>query len=82
LHEKLQEAAEMYAGCVSGAIQLDHYLEIAQNEGFINLKIHKEKAVTLPDEILRSYLNEEELEQFKTSGTGIFSITLYAEKPI
>ncbi len=82
LHNKLQEAAEMYAGCVSGAIQLDQYLEIARNAGFTNLKIHKEKAVTLPDEILLSYLNEEELDQFKISGAGIFSITLYAEKPL
>jgi SAM-dependent methyltransferase len=81
LPKKIQEAAEMYAGCVSGAIQLNQYLEITEHTGFVNLKIHKKKAVAVPDEILLSYLNEEELDQFKISGAGIFSITVYAEKP-
>jgi arsenite methyltransferase len=81
LPKKIVEAAEMYAGCVSGAIQLNKYLEITEQTGFVNLMIHKEKAVTVPDEILLSYLNEEELEQFKISGAGIFSITFSAEKP-
>ena len=57
-------------------------LEISAQTGFVNLKIHKEKAVTVPDKILLSYLNEEELEQFKISGAGIFSITIGAEKPL
>ena len=82
LPKKIQDAAEMYAGCVSGAIQLNQYLEITKYTGFVNLKIHKEKAVTVPDEILMNYLNKDELDQFKTSGAGIFSITVYAEKPV
>ena len=81
LPEKIQETAEMYAGCVSGAIQLYQYLGIIEHTGFVKLKIHKEKAITVPDEIMLNYLNKDELEQYKASGAGIFSITVYAEKP-
>lgn len=81
LPEVLQEAAEMYAGCVSGAVQKEVYLELIQTNGFINIILQKEKAIVIPDDILRNYLNEEQLQQFKTGDTGIFSITVYAEKP-
>ena len=82
LPEKLREAAEMYVGCVSGAIQLNQYLGIIGHTAFVHLKIHKEKAITVPDEIMLNYLNKDELEQYKASGAGIFSITVYAEKPM
>lgn len=82
LPDSLKEAAEMNAGCVSGAIQLHHYLEIMTERGFENIRIHKEKSITVPDSILLNYLNKEELSLLKSSGTGIFSITVYADKPI
>jgi arsenite methyltransferase len=77
----IQKAAEMYAGCVSGAIQKDAYLGLVKAAGFSNISLQKEKAITVPDDILRNYLSAEELDAFKRSGTGIFSITVYAEKP-
>jgi len=77
----LKQAAEMYAGCVSGAIQINDYLQIIENCGLENIKVQKEKIISIPDEILLNYLNQEELDSFKTSGTGIYSITVYAEKP-
>ena len=78
---KIQEAAEMYAGCVSGAIQIEDYLEIMHKTGLKNIKVQKEKSIGVPDEILLKYLNADELTSFKETGTGIFSITVYAEKP-
>lgn len=81
LPEGLQKSAEMYAGCVSGAIQKDEYLNIIEQTGFKNIKIQKEKRITLPDEILKQYLSDEAIEEFKHGKTGIFSITVYAEKP-
>ena len=81
LPENLKEAAEMYAGCVSGAIQLNQYLDIITSIGFVHPKIYKEQEVTVPNKILLNYLDQDELAQFKTSGAGIFSITVYAEKP-
>ncbi len=81
LPEALKNDAEMYAGCVAGAIQKETYLELIKNNGFSNITIQKEKAITIPDDILTNYLNEEELNNFKTGNTGIFSVTIYAEKP-
>jgi ubiquinone/menaquinone biosynthesis C-methylase UbiE len=81
LPEGLQKSAEMYAGCVSGAIQKMEYLSIIKEAGFNKIDIQKEKRITLPDEILKEYLSPKEMEDFKTGNTGIFSITVYAEKP-
>lgn len=82
LPKNLTEAAEMYAGCVSGAIQKADYLEIVENSGFTNIQILKEKQIVIPDEILLKYIDEQELESFKQSKTGVFSVTVYAEKLI
>jgi len=81
LPENLQKAAEMYAGCVSGAIQKDEYLNIIHQTGFVNISILKEKRILIPDDILLQYLNEQELAELKNSNLGIYSITVYAEKP-
>jgi ubiquinone/menaquinone biosynthesis C-methylase UbiE len=81
LPEGLRKDAEMYAGCVAGAIQKQAYLEKIEASGFVNITIQKEKAIYLPDDILKNYLSEEERNRFKTGNTGIFSITVYAEKP-
>lgn len=81
LPEKIKTAAEMYAGCVASAIQKEEYLKIIQDAGFKNLSLQKEKAIIVPDDILKNYLNEEEIKVYKNSDTRIFSITVYAEKP-
>jgi SAM-dependent methyltransferase len=80
LPEGLRKDAEMYAGCVSGAIQKEAYLELIKANGFSNVTIQKEKAINIPNDILKNYLDEKELNSFKTGNTGIFSITVYAEK--
>jgi SAM-dependent methyltransferase len=77
----LTEEAEMYAGCVSGAIQKETYLNLIAESGFIDIKIQKEKSISLPDDILKNYLNDQALASFKNSNTGIFSITVFARKP-
>jgi ubiquinone/menaquinone biosynthesis C-methylase UbiE len=79
---EIKQAAEMYAGCVAGAIQKPVYLELIEANGFKNITIQKDKAIIIPDDILKQYLSEEQLDTFKQSGTGIRSITVYAEKPL
>jgi arsenite methyltransferase len=81
LPDGLRKDAEMYAGCVSGAIQKDVYVELIHATGFVNIQIQKEKPIVIPDDILNRYLSAEELHNFKSGETGIFSITVYAEKP-
>src|SRR5579862_4934124 len=80
LPEKIRKTAEMYSGCVTGAIQKQQYLEIIQQTGFKDLAIQKEKAIVLPDDLLSSYLSLQEIDQFRQSGSGIYSITVYAAK--
>jgi ubiquinone/menaquinone biosynthesis C-methylase UbiE len=81
LPKEIKEAAEMYAGCVAGAIQKQVYLELIEANGFKNITVQKDKAIIVPDDILGQYLSAEQIEDFKQSGTGIRSITVYAEKP-
>jgi ubiquinone/menaquinone biosynthesis C-methylase UbiE len=81
LPKEIQNAAEMYAGCVAGAIQKQVYLELIEVAGFKNVTVQKDKAIIIPDDILSQYLSAEQLAAFKQSGTGIRSITVYAEKP-
>ncbi|MDO1447283.1 arsenite methyltransferase [Rhodocytophaga aerolata] len=77
----LLKAAEMYAGCVSGAISKEAYLQTIRETGFVNIELQKERQITLPDDILLNYLSAGELEAFKQSNAGVYSITVYAEKP-
>jgi arsenite methyltransferase len=77
---RILQTAEMYAGCITGAIQKQEYLSIIRDLGFENLTIQKEKVITVPDDILANYLNTDEIKEYKESGVGIFSITVYAEK--
>jgi len=81
LPENLKYDAEMYAGCVSGAIQLDDYMNIIHNTGFVEIAVQKEKVVVLPDKILSNYLNENEIAQYHAGTFGIYSITVYGQKP-
>jgi arsenite methyltransferase len=82
LPENLKNKAEMYAGCVAGAIQKDEYLELIKQNGFTNITVQKEKAIFIPDDILTRYLDEAELLSFRNGAAGIFSVTVYAEKPL
>jgi arsenite methyltransferase len=80
LPTEIKEAAEMYAGCVSGAIQKADYIGTIEQTGFKNIQIQKEKVISIPDDILSNYLTETQIEEYKKSEIGIFSITVYAEK--
>ncbi len=81
LPAKWKEVAELYAGCVSGAIQKQVYLEIIESAGFKNITVQKDKPINIPDEILANYLSADEIAEYKNGHTKITSITVYAEKP-
>jgi len=81
LPAKWKEVAELYAGCVSGAIQKQVYLEMIEAAGFKNVVLQKEKEIIIPDDILKNYLSETEIADYKKGNTKITSITVYAEKP-
>jgi len=78
---KWQEVAELYAGCVSGAILKSDYINMIEKAGFKNILIQKDKPISIPDNILQNYLSTEEISSYKSGETKITSITVYAEKP-
>ncbi len=77
----LKDTAEMYAGCVSGAIQKTAYLQFIEEAGFVNIKVQKEKEIIIPTDILETYLSPAQMEEYRNMEIGIFSVTVYAEKP-
>ena len=80
LPEKIKTAAEMYAGCVASAILKDDYLGMIEGAGFKNLILQKQKPIIIPNDILKDYLNEEEIKKYNENKTVIYSITVYGEK--
>ena len=81
LPAKWKEVAELYAGCISGAIQKNEYLGIIEEAGFTNITFKRTKPINIPDEILANYFAAEEIAAYKKRTTRITSITVYAEKP-
>ena len=81
LPEALRKDAEMYVGCVAGAVSMNQYIDIINSKGFKNVTIHKMKVISIPDEVLNNYLSKSELEDFQKGDTGIFSITVSGYKP-
>lgn len=81
LPPSIKAGAELYAGCVSGAIKKDEYLGIIEKTGFVNLQVQKERVIEIPDDIYLKFISEEELKKFKASGVNLISINVYADKP-
>lgn len=82
LPSELQNAAEMYAGCVAGAIDKELYLSFISKAGFTNVVIQKDKPINVPSDILKNYLSEQDITKYLSKDSIIRSITVYAEKPI
>ncbi len=80
LPKGILEASEMYAGCISGAMQKEDYLNTIKKAGFKNLKVTKEREIELPDDILRQYATPEEIAEFKNGKNVVISLGVYAEK--
>ncbi len=78
--EELKRSAELYAGCVSGAIDRDEYLQIIGESGFKNVEIKKTKRIDLPEDLLKEYLSEKGLKEYNEILLGIFSITVVGYK--
>ncbi len=82
LPPSLQKSAEMYAGCVAGALQQDDYLGIIRSVGFSEVEVRKSKCIDLPNDLLVEYLSESQITDYHNSGVGIFSVTVTGKKPV
>ncbi len=80
LPDKLRKSAELYVGCVAGAIDKQEYINAIKKAGFINVKVVEEKKYILPEGLVKQYLSQEEYDLYITSNAEILSITVYGEK--
>lgn len=80
LPQQLRQAAEMYAGCISGAIQKDEYLALIKASGFKEVVVQKQKEIVIPGDILSAYMTPEEIKAFRNDKTGIYSVTVFGKK--
>ncbi|MDX1476895.1 MAG: arsenite methyltransferase [Saprospiraceae bacterium] len=80
--DALREAAELYVGCVSGALDRAEYLEIIANAGFVDIRVMKERQIVLNDDLLERFMTAEERKVFERSDIGIYSVTINATKPV
>jgi len=81
LPDSIKSGAELYAGCVSGAIRQEEYFGIIEETGFENIRVQKERVIEIPDDIYLKFISEDELKKFKDSGVNLISINVYADKP-
>lgn len=77
---ELKKSAELYVGCVAGALKQDDYLQLIKDSGFKNIEIKKSKKIEISEEILTKYLSEQGLKEYNENLKGIFSITVVGYK--
>jgi arsenite methyltransferase len=80
LPEQTKKQAELYVGCVAGALQEKDYLDIIHNAGFKDVDVKVRQENKIPDSTLATVLSVAEIKEFKNSDVGIFSITVVGRK--
>lgn len=80
LPNAIKAGAELYAGCISGAIIREEYLNIIKKTGFVNIRVQKERIINIPDDIYLKFISAEDLKAFKDSGVNLISVNVYADK--
>jgi ubiquinone/menaquinone biosynthesis C-methylase UbiE len=81
LPQALLNAAEMYAACVSGALEKNTYLQVIKGSGFDQVSVLKQHDIILPDDVLLQFINKEEIEVYRKNKSAILSITINGQKP-
>lgn len=76
LPPELAEAATLYSGCVSGAMQQDDYLAVIDAAGFENVEVKAAKEIVLPDEFVREAAGEDGLALWREESVKILSLTI------
>ena len=80
LPDDLRQAASLYAGCISGALQKEDYLAIIDKAGFANVEVKQDINNPVPDEFLLESVSKEAVQAYRDSGAGIYSITVVGTK--
>ncbi len=78
LPDPIRRSAELYAGCVAGALNEKDYLEVILNAGFMDVKVHHRRRIEIPEHALPDDLSE--ADRTALAEGGLWSITVRGEK--
>jgi arsenite methyltransferase len=81
LPEWVKGIAEAYAGCVSGAIPRENYLNLIRETGFNNVTVASERRINIPIEMIAKSLTREQQEIAAANDLHVMSVTVTAIKP-
>lgn len=85
LPEKIAKSAEMYVGCIAGALIKEDYLNKIRKAGFSEIKIMKEDAVHFldyfgSDKVLNDAIKNMSKKEIRQIDNAVVSIKVYAKK--
>jgi arsenite methyltransferase len=79
--EGMQKEAITICRCMASAIPLDLYLSMLKTAGFTGIKVQTQKKIEIPKDMLVKFFNEADATNYMKLEVGIYSSTIYAEKP-
>jgi len=80
LSDSIEGIAEAYAGCVSGAIPKEDYLELIQAAGFSHVDVAIERRIHVPAELIAGSLTSDQREEAIKDDLHVMSVTVTAIK--
>ncbi|MFB6273997.1 MAG: arsenite methyltransferase [Salinibacter sp.] len=79
--DDLREPAELYVGCVAGAMERKRYLRLLRDAGFADVRVVTEKPIELPDDLLAEHLSDDAMVRFRQEAAELQSITVVGHRP-
>ena len=80
LPEWVKGIAEAYAGCVSGAIPKEDYLQLIRETGFERVKVAVERRIEVPADLIAKSLTRQQREVAEKTDLHVMSVTVTALK--
>lgn len=77
----VQRSAELWAGCVAGAMDEAAYVTALSEAGFEAVAVRTSRRIDLPDVTLATFLSADDIAAYRASGGGLFSVTVTGTKP-
>ncbi len=79
LPDAVRRSAELYAGCVAGAMEESEYLDLIDATGFVEVEVPERHRIELPSEILPDTLSD--ADRKAVSEGGLWSVTVRGLHP-
>lgn len=74
------KVAELYVGCVAGAIPKADYLNLIVASGFTQIIVKTERRIHIPQDILDQYADKEQIIDAKARDLHVLSVTITGRK--